>query len=123
MVYQEDAVRTAQRLELGSLAQQPYLLNRDLAQRPFRGESGEIRMSGEEQWIIDALFRGPLLALLDDLQVFRQAQIVMLDLCRIAQQNCSETPRQGSFANSLRAAQKYGLGNTLLSDHLGQRIR
>ena len=117
VVDQKNAARALQRLELRALLEQTHLLDGDLAQRAVRWERQEVGMSGEQQRIFIAFVGGPFLALGDGVGVVLQAEIVLFDFLRAANQRRRESPRQRGFAHALRTVQQNGLRDALLPRH------
>ena len=69
-----------------ALLDEARLLDGELAERPIRREGDEIGVRGEQQRVVVALVGGPFLAPGDRFQVVRQAEVVLLDPLRLAQQ-------------------------------------
>ena len=104
----------SQRLELGPLAKQAHLLNRDLAQRAVRREGDEIRMRREEQRIVARVcrrstFRARSIASM----VGGKAQIVVLDFVGSPSSRGGKAPRQSGFAYAFRPAEQNRLRDSL----------
>ncbi len=121
MIDQEHAPAAMIGRQLGPLAQQPRLVDGDLPQRPIRRKRHEIRIGGEQQRILVALVGRPALARRHDFDVLRQAEIVALDLLRVAQQPRGQPARQGGLAHAFRSGEQQCLRQAVARDHLLQR--
>ena len=78
---------------------------------------------GEQQRVLVALVGGPFLARGDGFEVVRQAEVVLFDLLRVAQQARAQAAGQGGFADALGAGEEQGLRQAVLRDHLLERAR
>ncbi len=101
VIDQKNAPVAAQRFERSALFQKAHLLDGDLAQRSVGRESHEIGMGSKEQRVLVALVGGPALARTDDFEIVRQAEVVLLDLAGIAEQQRRKTPGERGLAHAL----------------------
>ena len=97
------------------------MLDRDLAQRTVGSEGDKIGMRGEQEGIIGAFVLSPFISLLNGLEIRWQTQIIVLDLSWLSEKRGSKAPSQRCFPNTFWAAEKNGLGNAILLDHVSER--
>ena len=116
-VDQEDATPALQRLILCALLQQAHLRNGDLAQRAFGGKGDEVRVRGEQQGIVIALFGGQLFAVRHELNVGFTAEVILLNPRTIAQETAGEPPGERGFADAAGAMQHQRLRQLVLLNH------
>src|SRR5579875_3979 len=110
----------AEGFELSALAQQAHLLNGDLAQGSVGRKGDEIGVGGEQQGVVGALVGGPFLALVDEVEVLRQAEVVLFDFVGVAEERGGKAPGEGCFADAFGSAEQDGLGKPAALDHVGQ---
>ena len=101
MIDQKNAAVATQWFERRALFQKAHLLDRDLAQRSIWREGHEIRVGSKQQRVLVALIGGPALARADDFEIVWQAEVVLLDLAGIAEQQRCKAPGERGLAHAL----------------------
>ncbi len=123
VIDQEDAAAAMQGFILRELLELSHLRDRDLAQRSIGREGYKIRMGREQERVFVALFSGPFFAVGHDGLVVGKAEVVFLNLLRVAQKRGGESPGQRGLPEPFRSREQKSLRKAFLAGELLQGLR
>src|SRR4029077_16828140 len=86
-------------------------------------EGHKIGVGREKERIFVALFRGPFFPVRYDLRISLSAEIVLLDLARIAEQECRKASCERGFAHAFGPGKEQRLRDALATQHVFQGVR